>query len=69
MLFIGHVKPFCVSTIHVTHELLLSLLTGQAAVRELAFSGELNIDGSRIDLLRFFSLLEAPDATFAVVTP
>jgi alkyl sulfatase BDS1-like metallo-beta-lactamase superfamily hydrolase len=56
-------------TVRITRELLLGLLTGQAAVRELAFSGDLDIDGSRVDLLRFFSLLEAPDATFAVVTP
>ena len=61
--------PSANATIRVTQDLLLRLLTGQAAIRELALSGELDIDGSRVDLLRFFSLLSAPDATFAIVTP
>jgi len=61
--------PDAHATIRVTRKLLLGLLTGEAALRDLALSGELDIDGSRIDLLRFFSLLSAPDPTFAVVTP
>ena len=56
-------------TIRITRELLLGLFSGQAAARELVFSGDLDIDGSRVDLVRFFSLLEAPDANFSMVTP
>ncbi len=56
-------------TIRITKDLLLRLFVGQAGVRELVFSDELDVDGSRLDLLAFLSLLELPDSNFAVVTP
>jgi hypothetical protein len=33
------------------------------------FSDDIDVDGSRTDLLRFFSLLDAPDPNFAIVRP
>jgi alkyl sulfatase BDS1-like metallo-beta-lactamase superfamily hydrolase len=30
---------------------------------------ELSIEGSRLDVLAFFSLLDRPDGKFAIVTP
>jgi alkyl sulfatase BDS1-like metallo-beta-lactamase superfamily hydrolase len=33
----------------------------------LIFGKELDVDGSRTDLLKFFSLLDAPDPNFAIV--
>jgi len=57
------------ATVRLTHDLFLRLATRQAGLRELVFSDELDVDGSRLALLSFFSLLEAPDEGFAVVKP
>jgi alkyl sulfatase BDS1-like metallo-beta-lactamase superfamily hydrolase len=62
-------EPDANATIRITRELLLRLLTGGGSMRELVFSDELDIDGSRLDLLAFLSLFEAPSPQFAVVTP
>jgi alkyl sulfatase BDS1-like metallo-beta-lactamase superfamily hydrolase len=43
--------------------------TGQVGLRDFIFSDELNVDGSRMALLRFFGLLDPPDPDFAIVTP
>ena len=45
------------------------MLTGQAGIRETLFSDELDIEGSRLDLVSFFRLFDNPDGTFAIVTP
>ncbi len=56
-------------TVRITKELLVRLMAGQAGLREVIFGDELDVDGSRLDLLAFFRLLDAPDASFAIVTP
>jgi len=56
-------------TVEMTKSLLVRMALGQAGVRDLVFSKELDVDGSRTDLLKFFSLLDAPDPNFAIVTP
>jgi alkyl sulfatase BDS1-like metallo-beta-lactamase superfamily hydrolase len=45
------------------------LLTGQAGLREMIFSDDLAVEGSRLDLLSFFRLLDRPNQAFAIVTP
>jgi alkyl sulfatase BDS1-like metallo-beta-lactamase superfamily hydrolase len=35
----------------------------------MIFSDELAVEGSRLDLLRFFRLLDRPEQQFAIVTP
>jgi len=57
------------ATVRLSHDLFLRLATRQAGLRELVFSDELDVDGSRLALLSFFSLLETPDERFAIVTP
>ena len=57
------------ATVRLTHELFVRLATRQAGLRELVFSDELDVDGSRLALLSFFSRLEAPDERFPIVTP
>jgi len=56
-------------TMHMTHDFLLKLVTKQAGLKEMIFSDELNVDGSRTTLLKFFSLLESPEGGFNIVTP
>jgi alkyl sulfatase BDS1-like metallo-beta-lactamase superfamily hydrolase len=56
-------------TIRVTRELLVRLFGGQVGARELAFSDQLDVDGSRMDLLACLRLLDPPNPTFSIVTP
>lgn len=63
------IDPEADTTVHLTREFLLALVTRQAGLKEMIFSDELNVDGSRLKLLKFFSLLDDPERAFAVVTP
>ena len=56
-------------TVRITKELLIRLATKQAGLKETIFSNELDVDGSRMALLSFFSLIEEPNPKFAIVTP
>ena len=56
-------------TVRLTREFLLRLATKQAGLRELIFSDELAVEGSRLDLLSFLSMLDSPDGRFPIVTP
>lgn len=57
------------ASIMVTHRLLIRMLIGAADLRETLFSDELVVEGSKLDALRFFALLEKPDSRFNIVTP
>jgi alkyl sulfatase BDS1-like metallo-beta-lactamase superfamily hydrolase len=57
------------ATLNLTHPLFASMLTGEAGLKDTLFSDDLSVDGSRIDLVRFFSLFEKPATSFAIVTP
>jgi len=57
------------ATLQLTHDMFLSMLTGQAGLKELLLSDEIELAGSRLDLLKFFSLLDRPDGRFNIVTP
>jgi alkyl sulfatase BDS1-like metallo-beta-lactamase superfamily hydrolase len=56
-------------TVRMTKGMLVKMALGQAGLRDLIFGKELDVTGSRIDLLKFFSLLDAPDPNFAIVRP
>jgi alkyl sulfatase BDS1-like metallo-beta-lactamase superfamily hydrolase len=57
------------ATVRLTRELLIKLGIGDAGLRELVMSDELQVEGSRLELLSFLSLIEKPDGRFAIVTP
>ncbi len=61
--------PDADATLKMTHGLYLKLAIGEAGLRDTLFSDELDVDGSRIDLMRFFSLFEKPTGDFNIVTP
>ncbi|MEN8182044.1 MAG: alkyl sulfatase dimerization domain-containing protein, partial [Myxococcota bacterium] len=61
--------PEASATVQLTQDFFLRLVTRQLGLREALFSDELDVDGSRVALLSFFSLLEAPDEGFNIVTP
>ncbi len=57
------------ATVRLTRDLLLRLGIGDVGLKELVMSDELQVDGSRLKLLSFLSLLDRPDGRFAIVTP
>lgn len=65
----GDADPKATATVRLTRALLVRMSTGQAGLREMIFSEDLAIEGSRMDVLSFFSLLDRPDGKFPIVTP
>jgi alkyl sulfatase BDS1-like metallo-beta-lactamase superfamily hydrolase len=57
------------ATLTLSHGLFVRMLTGDVGLRETLTSDDLSVDGSVVDLLRFFSLFDAPDGQFNIVTP
>ena len=56
------------ATLTLTKPFFLQMLTGSAGAKDLLLSDEVRIDGSTIDLGRFFSLIDKADGTFPIVT-
>jgi alkyl sulfatase BDS1-like metallo-beta-lactamase superfamily hydrolase len=61
--------PRADATVMLTRDFLVRLATRQAGLREMLFSDDLTVEGSRTALLNFFSLLDSPDGSFPIVTP
>ncbi len=61
--------PAAVATVRLTRDLLVRLVSGQAGRRELVFYDDLEVDGSRLELVGFLSLLDRPGGAFPIVTP
>jgi alkyl sulfatase BDS1-like metallo-beta-lactamase superfamily hydrolase len=61
--------PAANATIRLTHELFLQILLGEAGLRDTLFSDEMAFEGSKLDLVGFFALLDAPEAMFNIVEP
>ena len=57
------------ATLKLTHEMFLSMLTGEAGLKDLLLSDQIELEGSMLDLGKFFSLLDKPDGRFNIVTP
>jgi alkyl sulfatase BDS1-like metallo-beta-lactamase superfamily hydrolase len=49
--------------------MFVKLLVGEAGARDIIFSDDLAIDGSKLDLVKFFGLLDQPKGDFNIVTP
>jgi alkyl sulfatase BDS1-like metallo-beta-lactamase superfamily hydrolase len=58
-----------VATVRLTRGFFLRMITGAAGIRDLVFSDEISVEGSRTALLGFFGLLDSADGDFAIVTP
>ena len=57
------------ASLQLTHDLFVRMLTGDVDLRETLTSDDLEVDGSVLDLVRFFGLFESPDGLFNIVTP
>jgi alkyl sulfatase BDS1-like metallo-beta-lactamase superfamily hydrolase len=60
--------PDAQATLTLTHPLFVKMMTGTAGVKDTLLSDDLQIGGSKIDLLRFMSLLDKAPGNFAIVT-
>ncbi|TGN40715.1 MBL fold metallo-hydrolase [Marinobacter confluentis] len=57
------------ATLKLTRPLFVDLLIGRAGLKELLFSDDIRFEGSRLELISFFSMLDKPDGRFNIVTP
>jgi alkyl sulfatase BDS1-like metallo-beta-lactamase superfamily hydrolase len=56
------------ATLTLTKPIFIKMMAGTAGVKDTLLSEDLKIDGSKIDLLRFFTLIEKAPGAFAIVT-
>ena len=57
------------ATLKLTHKFFINMIIGKAGIKDMIFSDDLSISGSKLDLASFFSLLDKPEGTFNIVTP
>jgi len=56
------------ATLTLTKAIFVKMMAGTAGVKDTLLSDDLKVDGSTIDLVRFFTLIDKPTGTFAIVT-
>jgi alkyl sulfatase BDS1-like metallo-beta-lactamase superfamily hydrolase len=57
------------ATLNITHDLFLDLVLEQVSLKDLITTDQLSIDGSRLDLVKFFALQDKADRDFDIVFP
>lgn len=62
-------EPDANATLTLTKDIFIKMIAGTAGVKDTLLSDDLKIDGSKIDLVRFFSMIDKPAGTFPIVTP
>ena len=56
------------ATLTLTKAFFLRMVTGGAGAKDLLLSDQTKIDGSKLDLGRFFAMIEKSAGTFPIVT-
>ena len=56
------------ATLSLTKDIFIKMMAGTAGVKDTLLSDNLKVTGSRIDLVRFFGLIDKATGTFAIVT-
>ena len=56
------------STLTLTKDIFIKMMAGTAGIKDTLLSDDLKIGGSKIDLVRFFTLIDKAPGTFAIVT-
>lgn len=56
------------ATLTLTRPLLVKIIAGTAGIKDTLLSDDLAVTGSKIDLVRFFGLLDKMSGTFPIVT-
>ncbi len=57
------------ATLSLTKGIFVKMMAGTAGVKDTLLSDDLQVSGSRIDLVRFFMLIDKAPGNFAIVTP
>jgi alkyl sulfatase BDS1-like metallo-beta-lactamase superfamily hydrolase len=57
------------ATLNLTHPLFVNIVVGEAGLTQSLLGEDLSIEGSRLDLLSFFSLIDKPKGVFNIVVP
>ncbi|MBT9456577.1 MAG: MBL fold metallo-hydrolase [Burkholderiaceae bacterium] len=60
--------PYANATLTLTKPIFIKMMAGTAGVKDTLLSDDLKTAGSKLDLLRFFSLIDKAPGTFAIVT-
>ena len=56
------------ATLTLTKPIFIKMMAGTAGVKDTLLSDDLKVTGSKIDLVRFFALIDKASGTFAIVT-
>ena len=56
------------ATLTLTRPIFIKMMAGTAGVKDTLLSDDLKVEGSMIDLVRFFTLIDTAPGTFAIVT-
>ena len=56
------------ATLTLTKDIFVKMIAGTASIKDTLFSDDLKVTGSKIDLARFFGLLDKAPGNFAIVT-
>jgi alkyl sulfatase BDS1-like metallo-beta-lactamase superfamily hydrolase len=56
------------ATLTLTKGFFIKMMAGTAGVKDFLFSDEVKVDGSKIDLVRFLTLIDKASGAFAIVT-
>ncbi|MFZ4479553.1 MAG: alkyl/aryl-sulfatase [Rhodoferax sp.] len=56
------------ATLTLTKGIFIKMMAGTAGVKDTLLGDELKVSGSRVDLLRFFALIDKAPGNFAIVT-
>lgn len=62
-------NPNATATLKLTRDIYLKMITGEADLNNTLLSDDLKIEGSRLDLVRFFALFHKPDGRFNIIIP
>ena len=57
------------ATLNLTQPLFVNIIIGEAGIKDTLFGDDLSVEGSKLDLISFFSLLDQPRGAFNIVTP
>jgi alkyl sulfatase BDS1-like metallo-beta-lactamase superfamily hydrolase len=60
--------PDAHATLTLTKGIFIKMIAGTAGLKDTLLSDELKVTGSKIDLARFFGLLDKAPGNFAIVT-
>jgi alkyl sulfatase BDS1-like metallo-beta-lactamase superfamily hydrolase len=57
------------ASLSLTHSMFIDILVGDAGAKDILTSDDVNVEGSLISLITFFSLIEKQEGVFNIVTP